>query len=118
MSDKTFGERLVAERKRLGLSATDVFEATGLHRNTQSAYENDKKLPDADYLKQLHTLGFDVLYLVVGTDCADLQPVLGDEERLVLQAYQALPAAMRAAALAFANATVQSLGDAAQSDSD
>ena len=43
MSDKTFGERLVAERKRLGLSATDVFEATGLHRNTQSAYENDKK---------------------------------------------------------------------------
>lgn len=111
MSDKSFGERLVAERKRLGLSATEVLETVGVHRNTQSAYENDRKLPDAEYLRCLHVMGFNVLYLIVGTDCDDAQPILGGEERSVLQAYQLLPPAMRTAALAFAVATVQSLDD-------
>lgn len=108
MSEKTFGERLVEERKRLGLSATQVMMATEIHRNTQSAYENDKKVPDLSYLIRLHHMGFDVLYLLAGSQIEEDAPViLSDDERLWLQYYRAMPPTVRSAALALAQAADQ-----------
>jgi transcriptional regulator with XRE-family HTH domain len=66
----TFGARLVTLRDRLGMTQKDMCELAGIDRKTQSAYENDKRYPDAEYLIALLQHGFDVLYLLTGKETA------------------------------------------------
>lgn len=112
MSGINFAERLVLERKRLGLTATDVWKTTGVHRNSQSYYENGKQEPSIQYLQQLFEMGFDVQYLVTGQHCAafansELNTDLSDEQRTVLCAYAAAPVQIRQPLLLVLQASAQ-----------
>ncbi|KPM95207.1 hypothetical protein AOR11_24555, partial [Vibrio alginolyticus] len=44
---KTTGERLKAERERLGLSQTAMAQVGGVGKTTQINYEKDARSPDA-----------------------------------------------------------------------
>lgn len=86
-----FGQRLVAERERLGLKAVDVYTHLDIHRNSQSQYERGIKEPGISYLMGLMSLGFDVVWLLSGDDQSRATEVLNDDERTLLCAYRSLP---------------------------
>lgn len=62
----TFGARLKEERKRTGLNQTDFAAAGGVQKGAQVSYEQDERLPGAEYLILLRTIGVDVLYVLTG----------------------------------------------------
>lgn len=62
----TFGERLRAERERLGLSQVAFGELGGVQKVAQINYEKDKRKPDAEYLAAIAAAGVDVLYVLTG----------------------------------------------------
>lgn len=64
MSD--FAERLREERKRVGLTQTDMAAAGGVQKNAQSLYEKGERAPSADYLQKLVNTGIDVPFLFTG----------------------------------------------------
>lgn len=61
-----FAERLVFERKRLGLGQKDVVQATGVTQATLSRYENGDRTPTIDFLAALQLVGYDVMYVLNG----------------------------------------------------
>ncbi|MDE2599028.1 MAG: helix-turn-helix transcriptional regulator [Rhodocyclaceae bacterium] len=63
----TLGSRLREERKRLGLLQPAFAELGGVKRVTQHLYEQDERVPDANYLLQMHAHGVDVTYVLLGT---------------------------------------------------
>lgn len=117
-----FGERLRAERERLGLGQQELAEKCGVTMRSQRNYEKDERQPDATYLAALTALGGDVLYVLTGTRSpmmTDRSYVamsqhmanLGDsvtqgeaglppDEQLVLEAYRSLNPAARKELLA------------------
>ncbi|WP_137958832.1 helix-turn-helix domain-containing protein [Burkholderia sp. 4M9327F10] len=62
----TVGDRIVAERDRLGIQQGDICAWTGVSRRTQFAYEQGERFPDASYLITLIEHGFDVPYILTG----------------------------------------------------
>lgn len=70
--NERIGERLRAERDRLGLKQEDFAQAVkhqgakGVTRQSQSLYEAGKRVPDAYYLQAVASLGVDVQYVVTG----------------------------------------------------
>jgi transcriptional regulator with XRE-family HTH domain len=60
------GNRLKAERKRLGLSQEALGARGGVATNAQGNYEGDKRTPDANYLAGVSAAGVDVLYVLTG----------------------------------------------------
>lgn len=62
--NKTIGQRLREERKRLSLSQTDFAKAVGVHLNTQSRYEKGEREPDTAYLEAIGKAGVDVGYVM------------------------------------------------------
>lgn len=76
-----FGERVKAERKRLGLTQLAFASIANVSTKTQINYEKDERKPDADYLAKLAAAGVDVEYILTGTpSAAALTP---DEIRLL-----------------------------------
>lgn len=63
---RTTGERLKAERERLGLSQTALAQVGGVGKTTQINYEKDARSPDASYLSALDGAGVDVQYVLTG----------------------------------------------------
>jgi transcriptional regulator with XRE-family HTH domain len=63
---KSINERLVEERKRLGLKQVDIASSTGVTERTQQHYEAGSRTPDAEYLAKAAKLGIDVQYVVTG----------------------------------------------------
>ncbi len=61
-----FGERLRAERERLGLTQAEFSALGGVGRNAQRRYETDERAPDSDYLTRIADAGADILYIVTG----------------------------------------------------
>lgn len=61
-----FSERLQDERKRMGLSQEAFGKLGKVEKNSQFLYEKGTRLPDAEYLIQLHANHVDVLYLLSG----------------------------------------------------
>ncbi|MGJ8526887.1 hypothetical protein LMG33818_002650 [Halomonadaceae bacterium LMG 33818] len=61
-----FGDRIRAERKRLGLSQSEIAHIGGVTYATQSNYENDKRIPDSNYLSSLLSAGVDVMFILTG----------------------------------------------------
>ena len=58
-----------AERSRIGLSAEEVAERIGVHRNSIFAWENGGSEPVSDNLEKLaHLYGCSVEYLLEQTD--------------------------------------------------
>lgn len=61
-----FGERLRAERERIGLTQADLAEKMGVHKNTQARYEKADTQPPSGYLTGLRSLGVDSDYVLTG----------------------------------------------------
>lgn len=93
-----FGERLKAERKRLGLKSMELAQIGNVGAVAQSNYERGKRHPDSAYLAAIAAAGVDVQYVLTGQRSAE--PVLTHEEKNLLDAWQNAPQAVRAAALA------------------
>lgn len=66
MQMDTVGERLRAERERLGLSQAALGELGGVQKLAQINYEKDKRKPDSGYLAAVAEAGVDVLYVLTG----------------------------------------------------
>lgn len=94
----TVGERLKAERERLGLSQTALGEVCGVQKRTQINYEKGDRSPDALYLAAFHAAGGDVMWVVIGDRTAPA--LLPPEERELLDYWRTAPLAGRAAAVA------------------
>lgn len=68
----SIGERLRAERERLGRSQSEVAEVVaaagvpGATRQSQSLYEKGKRMPDAAYLAVVAGIGVDVAFVLTG----------------------------------------------------
>lgn len=62
----TPGERLRAERTRLGLSQEAFAAHGGVKKLAQINYERDKRKPDAKYLEGIAAAGADVAFIVTG----------------------------------------------------
>lgn len=62
----TVGQRLVEERKRLGMSQGAFYEACGASRAAQYNFESDINLPGGAYLIAAAALGVDVSYVLTG----------------------------------------------------
>lgn len=62
-----FGERLRAERERLGLGQQEMAEKCGVTMRSQRNYEKGERQPDAAYLAAFTAIGGDVLYLLTGS---------------------------------------------------
>jgi len=85
------GGRLKGERLRLGLSQREFGETGGIEANTQGKYENEKRLPKADYLAAISAMGVDVLYVLTGRAASTITD-LSISESMVLTNYRSLAA--------------------------
>ncbi|MBX9860686.1 MAG: helix-turn-helix transcriptional regulator [Sphingomonas sp.] len=61
-----FGVRLREERERLGLNQTEMGEAGGVNRSSQSLYERGVSACSIDYLFMARRIGADLEYLFTG----------------------------------------------------
>src|SRR5471030_1162642 len=61
------GARLRQERKRLGYSQREMGLVGGVAANAQGKYESGERVPKADYLAALASVGVDVLYVLTNT---------------------------------------------------
>ncbi|RQQ73117.1 XRE family transcriptional regulator [Burkholderia stagnalis] len=78
---ENFGERLKAERKRLGLKQAELADRAGTTNVAQSRYESGDRSPDWEYLSAVARAGVDVLYVLTGK--RNTSELSGDEEVLV-----------------------------------
>jgi len=62
----TVGQRLIKERKRLGISKVDMASVGGISRVSQASYEADKTSPNGEYLIRVSKVGVDVNYVLFG----------------------------------------------------
>ncbi len=64
----SMGSRLKAERKRLGYNLTTFAEVAGVVKSAQSNYENDVRVPDANYFNALRAKepDFQLLWVLTG----------------------------------------------------
>lgn len=63
----------------------------GVTRNTQGSYERDERRPDTGYLKALHAVGLDVLYVVTGARTPERAGALSDDEEVLIKRYRSIP---------------------------
>ncbi|WP_301233926.1 helix-turn-helix domain-containing protein [Pandoraea cepalis] len=94
---ESIGERLRAERKRLGLSLKAFGALGGVSEKTMVLYEKGERTPDAGFVACLARHGVDALFVVTGK--ADSASLTADEADLVRR-YRGAPDAVKAAALA------------------
>lgn len=64
-------ERIVKERKRLGLTQAALASAIGVSLSTQKRYEKGERTPDTDYLASLAKAGMDVVFVLTGQEQED-----------------------------------------------
>lgn len=85
-NNSTFGQRLRAERTRLGLTQPALAEIGGVSRETQINYEKDDRSPNCDYLARVLAQGLDVLYVLTG-ERASSRLTLDPMRRAVLDSF-------------------------------
>jgi phage repressor protein C with HTH and peptisase S24 domain len=61
------GERLKAERQRLGLAQADFGAKCGVSKTSQFNYESGERSPDGVYFFKASELGVDTLYVITGS---------------------------------------------------
>ncbi|MGS0892746.1 helix-turn-helix domain-containing protein [Burkholderia stagnalis] len=91
-----FGERLKAERKRLGLKQGELADRAGTTNVAQSRYESGDRSPDWGYLSAVAQAGVDVLYVLTGQHST---VALSIDEHALLAGYRSLDAQGRAGVL-------------------
>lgn len=62
----TFFNRLIDERKRLGLNQTEFAQFGGVQKRAQVSYEKGERFPDVQYLYGISKIGVDIVYLLNG----------------------------------------------------
>ncbi|WP_425536129.1 helix-turn-helix domain-containing protein [Achromobacter denitrificans] len=78
------GDRLRAERERLGLNQTEFAERAGVTRKTLFGYESGERSPSADALAAWAMIGLDVLFVVTGSrSCAPPSPISSEHEAII-----------------------------------
>ncbi len=93
-----FACRLTVERNRLKLKGAEFGRLCGVNANTQSIYENGRRLPDAAYLMRASLAGVDVLYVVTGRRAPDLgEGEAGAQLQRVINLWPSLSAAAHVA---------------------
>lgn len=77
----SLGERIKAERERLGITQDDWARAVGIHRNTQAKYEKGDAIPDINYLSEIDNLGADIDFIRTGArnTSVSLEDAIGGE---------------------------------------
>lgn len=60
------GDRLKAERERLGYSQEEWASIAQIHRNTQAKYEKGEGSPNVEYLAAINSIGADIDYIITG----------------------------------------------------
>lgn len=67
----SIAERIISERKRLGLSQAAFALEAGVSLSSQKRYEKGERDPDSSYLEALERIGVDRFYVVSGTRIDD-----------------------------------------------
>lgn len=100
--EEYFGERLKAERKRLGLSQAGLAARVLLKPQAQLKYEAGATSPTVTYLYRVARLGVDVHYLLTGKP----NPLKPLPEAELVALYRAAPAEVQKGVLAMLRSTV------------
>lgn len=79
-----FHDRLREERKRTGLTQTELAEIGGVLKNAQSLYESGARKPDSDYLQAIARAGVDLGYVILGKRGSMSGGVLSESESILL----------------------------------
>ncbi len=74
MTTDDFGERLAAERVRLGLTQLELGERVGKSPQAISNWENHRTCPRVPEFAKLDSLGFDVRWLLTGNPGLVVRP--------------------------------------------
>jgi transcriptional regulator with XRE-family HTH domain len=83
------GERIAAERKRLGLTQADAADVCEVSRGMWVRYENDKAVMRSDVMARFVGFGADANYILLGTRT---EPVdLSRREACLIANYRASP---------------------------
>lgn len=112
----TLGERLRHERKRLGMTQSELANLAGIERRAQSNYENNQRNPDTAYMGKLARAGFDVLFIMTGVNMnAPVTETLTPDEVDLLDGYRGLKKSHKAHLKGVLNAlSLGDLGDVAE----
>lgn len=86
--DSTFGGRLSAERKRLGMSQEVLAAKVEATKRSVIDWESDASSPKAIYLMKMVSFGIDVTYLLTGKGTPLQQEVLSSRERALVGNYR------------------------------
>ncbi|PID66609.1 MAG: hypothetical protein CR975_02215 [Gammaproteobacteria bacterium] len=78
--------RIREERKKLGLSQTQLAEMVGLKLNAQSKYERGETEPKASYFIALDDIGADIHYILTGERIEG--EIISNEEKFLLEKYR------------------------------
>jgi len=89
--DAQIGERMKAERKRLGLSQQQVADAIGVRREMWAKYEAGAE-PGAKALRGIALAGGDLAFILTGES---LDERLDTSERVLLDSYRVCPSEAR-----------------------
>jgi len=87
-SSENIAERLVNERKRLGLKQKEVQDALGVAYSTMSRFENGHRLPDLSLVHTLSDLGYDISYVITGKRLDESASDLTEDEMQWLELYR------------------------------
>lgn len=61
------GKRLKEERKRCGLTQSELADLAGIGRLAQYQYESEARSPNTRYLNAIFAAGLDISYILLGT---------------------------------------------------
>ena len=64
--ESSFGERLLVERRRLGLTQEEFGKLGGMTRLAQFTYEHNQHMPSVGYLEKLFRAKVDAVFLLTG----------------------------------------------------
>lgn len=95
--DVLFSERLVEERKRLGLSQEALAAFGQVQKRAQSYYEQGERLPDARYLAGISSVGVDLLYLILGKRTPLAHQSLSEAEQALVRLWRNTDSTQQAA---------------------
>lgn len=82
-------ERLLEERKRLGLNQDQMAETGGVAKRTYCNYESGEREPMGSFFSSISAAGADVQYILTGIRSS---AVLTPDEQILLSGYRALDA--------------------------
>lgn len=89
LCDRDRGTRLRLERDRLGFNSQQVASLLGISTDTLARYENGAE-PNVRSLSLLHSVGFDIVYVVSGEKSVKAAPLPRNEENELLKRFREL----------------------------